>query len=396
MTKALLKEYIETVIGYILSESKQNIINLGFPPTIASIFIESFGKSAFLLAKWYKEYINIRKLDNQTWWKQAYHGSFRREEITLDDLVSLYEAAISGNPETFLQAREKAGLALDPEFSWRSRQERTREEILASLDLEEKAKEIKEAIKENLFQGVFFSSVLVKDIIHGKITDLKPFSNLSFDQAQDKYDKKRVFKEATPLKVYPNGWKWINVGPKCQLVGGQMKNCGSTGVMSFDEDRTMVVLFDKSNKPHVVGTWSPNEKRLSGVEGVASTAPKEKYEDYVLDLTKVLGVKLDWAKSKSVNLALKALLGAENISSIQTIGHTFPNYKLTLKNGEVWYTNQYSFIPEKDVLEALPKYNDNLTNAVSYIFGRDKAEYQDKMLVLMDMAKKLGVDYYSF
>ena len=70
-----------------------------------------------------------------------------------------------------------------------------------------------------------------------------------------------------------------------------MKNCGSTGAMSADENKSMVTLVDKFSKPHIVLTFSPNEKRVSGIEGVASSAPKEIYHQYIIDIIDHLSVE---------------------------------------------------------------------------------------------------------
>ena len=138
----------------------------------------------------------------------------------------------------------------------------------------EKLQDLREEISRGFFKKVFFSRNLIIGIDSGKIIDLHPYANLTFREANEKYEKKSIFSDKTPVKKYPNGWRWVDAGAKCDLIGGMMKNCGSTGVMSADKDRTMLTLFDEQNIPHVVATYSPNEKRISGVEGQASTAVK--------------------------------------------------------------------------------------------------------------------------
>jgi hypothetical protein len=92
------------------------------------------------------------------------------------------------------------------------------------------------------------------------------------------------------------------------LVGGLMKNCGSAGLMSMDKDRTLLVLFDSKNKPHIIVTYSPNEKRIAQDQGIGSSEPKEKYHDYILDLANFLNVRYDVEKSKSPKLIAKYLI----------------------------------------------------------------------------------------
>ena len=58
----------------IITESKDNIINLGYPPIIAKLFFKQWGKQAYLIASWYKDYKNNRA-DNKDWFKLT-HSSF--------------------------------------------------------------------------------------------------------------------------------------------------------------------------------------------------------------------------------------------------------------------------------------------------------------------------------
>lgn len=352
---SLIREYIDVFIGNLLSESKQNIVNLGFPPVIASIFFENFGPKAFLLAKWFKDYKNYRNLENNIWWSKSDSGNiFSKREFRLPDMIYMYEAAASGDMERYQTARKENDFSLKDD-----------------IDLVDAARLWKLEIKESFLEDTFFNSVFVKDIVSGKISDLKPFSNITYQAAQDKYDKKRVFKEAEPLKTYPNGWKWINVGPKCQLVGGLMNNCGSTGVMSSDPDRSMITLFDPRHKPHVVVTWSPNDKRISGDEGAGSTPVKDIYQDYVFDLAKTLGANFDFERTKSPIMKIKGAVGPENVKSITPAGGSTHYNKVELVNGEVWFTNGYHFASESDILKMMPEYENDLLKTLIGVFHHD-------------------------
>jgi hypothetical protein len=63
--KKVLKDFIQLLVGEMLQESKQGIINLGFPEVIASILYKRFGNKASLIAKWVKDY-NIYKATNKS------------------------------------------------------------------------------------------------------------------------------------------------------------------------------------------------------------------------------------------------------------------------------------------------------------------------------------------
>jgi hypothetical protein len=128
----------------------------------------------------------------------------------------------------------------------------------------------------------------------------------------------------------------------------------------MDPDRTIISLFDEHQNPHVVVTYSPNEKRISGDEGAGGTGVKSEYHSYVLDLAKVLGARFDYDRSKSSELRLKGALG-DAVQSLELyFGNTLNTiYLLTMKDGKEYYTaatlaalldtNSYDFISKDDL-----------------------------------------------
>jgi len=351
-----LKQLLETPM--LLLESQQNIMNLGYPKLIASIFHEAFGKKAFLIAKWFREYYSY-KHKNKDWFKKTFDPVLvSGNDITLFDWIRLYESTFT-SPEKYNAVRQELDLYIDPN------------DIITLEDLAENRKLIRQEIKDKFFYDVFFSFTLIKDILSGKLTDLKPYAKLPFQEAKDAYDKKRVFSDYKALKSYRNGWRWINVGRQCQLVGGMMRNCGSAGVMSTDPDRTLIVLFDKHNKAHVIITYSPNEKRISGDEGAASTAVKSKYHNYVLDLAKILGAKLDAHKTKSKGLKIKTILG-DRLAKIKKINikSMFAEFfDVTLEDGRRFVTNGFDMVPVEMVDAATAK-ESSRNKAIKVIFSK--------------------------
>lgn len=351
-----LNSLIESIIAQEilpLTESKQALINLGYPSVVASLISAKFKKHDFTVAKWFKENSSYAKEPN---WFQMQFSDFSRHGPSLGDLINIYEAA---------QASEEKYRAVMNRLEYKNVDEEDFDQV-AILNL------TKRKIEYKLFgDNIFFTYyVLIKDIMSGKLTDLKPYQNLSFEEAKDKYDQKHIFGDVTPLKVYPDGYKWINVGDKCQLVGKQMKNCGSSGVMSMDPDRTILTLFDANNKPHVMVTYSPGDKRLSGDEGVGSSAVKDVYHDYILDLANLLGVNLDYGSTKSYSLKLKSALNGqlksiENIESNSIYDHF---YKISLLDNSVYYTDTYGFIPVKDVVAVAGK-NGDVLDALKKMFN---------------------------
>ena len=347
-------------LNSLLAESKQSIVNLGFPEVIASILYEKYGSNAFVVSKWYKDYFteDYEAMDNKTWWRRA-NTEYSLKQLGLTDLIMLYDAA-KISFEEYNKIKKQLELEIDD----------TQE-----FNKSEKLQDLREEISRGFFKKVFFSRNLIIGIDSGKIIDLHPYANLTFREANEKYEKKSIFSDKTPVKKYPNGWRWVDAGAKCDLIGGMMKNCGSTGVMSADKDRTMLTLFDEQNIPHVVATYSPNEKRISGVEGQASTAVKNEYADYVIDLVKTLGAELDYDREKSKFLKLKYALGnkLKSLKKIPNESDYDEYYVLVTSDNKTYYTNSYEMISKEDVdkinfkmFKPQPK---NIVEKIKLVFG---------------------------
>jgi len=227
-------------------------------------------------------------------------------------------------------------------------------DIIDDYHLEEEKETLQKQIKDKFFKNYFFSSyTIIRDFIQGKIKDIAPYKKLPFFEANRKYEEKITFKDKPPLKKYKNGWRWIDVGMKCNMVGSLMKNCGNAGLMGQDEDRTMIALFDTGNKPHVVVTYSPNEKKIAHDVGVAHSAVKTKYHRYVLDLTKYLGARFDADKTDSKLLKMKYLLRdkAKNIRQIKRVSSWDEYFRFTMANRE-YVSNAYTAVSKEDLDKA--------------------------------------------
>jgi hypothetical protein len=330
------KEYFYENYTLVL-ESKQEIINLGYPKIIADIFFEKFERNSFLIAKWFKDSkrYSFHKGNDDNWFIISQRQLGRGQDMA--DLINLYLAAEKESPEDYKKVLEYLGITPD-------------EEIDKSYLYSQKI-ELAEQIKEDFSRDYFFRSKLINDISAGVLKDLSPYKKLSFEDAEDRYDEKLIFKDKKPIKIYPDGYKWIDVGPKCSLIGKLMKNCGSSGVMGTDKDRTIIALFDQENKPHVVVVYHPNEKRISSEESAASQPVKEKYHDYVLDLANHLNVAFDTGRSKSKLLSIKYILRGK-LKDIESVGEKTPYneyYRLTMDNNLVYYTDGNYLISKTNV-----------------------------------------------
>ena len=318
---------------YFLAESKRDIVNLHYPEVVAKLFYERFGNLAFLMARWFRDYKYPNAEKPENWWLQT--TSSLRQTPSLWDLTYLHTA--TKDEESYHAALEKLKISGDD-----------------MVDLDEQRAGLEEQIKRMLFSDGFFEhNTLIKDILSGELKDISPYKKLEFGAAKDKYDKQRIFKDRAALRVYENGYKWIDTGMRCQLVGKLMKNCGSAGLMGWDENRTLLTLFDKGNKPHVVVTYSPNEKRISSDEGVGSSEVKGKYHDYILDLAKFLGARFDVDKTKSTFLKVKYLLSgiAERLEELPG-GTVYDTYFRFSANNQEYYTNGRVVVSDADMKKA--------------------------------------------
>jgi len=319
---------------WLISESKVNIENLGYPPPIAKLFYKKYGKHAFLIAKWYKSYHSVKETDN---WFDSVHRDWSK--TSLPDLLQLYNATKS--KEDYIAALKDLRIIDQDE-----------DEDYDDYHLQDQRESLLDQIERELFSKTFFNYKnwsIVQDVVSGALKDIAPYKNLSIWDAQKKYDNKKIFGERTPLKEYKNGFKWIDVGSNCHLLGSLMKNCGSAGVMGSDPNRTMIALFGTENKPHVVVTYHPSEKRISGDQGVARSIVKSKYHRYVIDLSNFLNAEFDVERTDSKDLKIKYSLqgigtGLRKLSD----GPFGETYNFNVRN-KSFYTDGYAVVSKEDV-----------------------------------------------
>jgi hypothetical protein len=316
----------------IAASSISSIISLGYPPIMAKIMREMFGDNAFLVSKWLKEYRGndssfISNIGN----KKGYYF-----KSNIEIYLEMYEAA-SKDTEAYKKFQIDNELAVEEDFE---------------IDLNQKKSGAVQGIKDEIKGDIFFYNTLSNGILNNEITNLNEYKKLSFKEALDKYNKKRIFNEYSMIKKYDDGYRWINVGRKCELVGELMNNCGSAGVMSSDPDKTILALFDENNNPHILVTYSPNENRISGFEGKASSEPKDQYLDYIIDLENVLSAKIDPQSGggNSKLLKLKVLLQgfAKEIERIPYESTFSEFFKIIDFNGKTYISNYYMTIPKEN------------------------------------------------
>ena len=125
---------------WLLSENKQEIIALGFPKVIADILYENFGKNAFQIAKWNKDYSGFK--DKENWWIMT-NSSYSMRTLGLADYVRLYEGTkdVESFKKAFYHVYEK-------------------EPKIEEYELEEQRDFFKKRIEEDLLNSTFFDYLM--------------------------------------------------------------------------------------------------------------------------------------------------------------------------------------------------------------------------------------------
>jgi hypothetical protein len=360
---------------YLLTESKQSIINLGYPEIVAKLYFAKFGNKAYLLARWYKEYYSAGLSDKykKDWF--IYHSiDLGNKHYSVRHLIMLYDKL--SDPIEYVKLKNKLEIS-------------DSEEPMDSSQIQEEKEFIISELKEKLFdRSIFYIYYdLVKEVISGKIKNLSEYDHLNFYSAVEKYETKKLFRTQTPFIQYKNGYRWIDAGKKCNIVGNKLKNCGSVGVMGTDPDRHMYVLFDVSDNPHVVVTHSPNEKLLNGIQGIASSEIKDQYVKYVLHLAKKLKVNFKDTVTKYILLKcvfknVSRLRGGKKESIYNKYYKFDYNNETYVSNGEVMILKSdlkkiYDAIKSKTL-----KLKYNTRNVIRDAFDfRNRPEIKDQLQV---------------
>jgi len=314
------------------ADSTGNIVRvLGYPPEIAKVIQKIFGKNAFLIARWLKEYNTYSEKEDDNDWldRLGKPGSWMRGiDGSVLNAYNGLKAAKEG-PEKLREFLNNKGYSS--------------ETVTDDASVKMWADHLEEQVAEELKKDLMFYNTLGEKILSGEITNLAPYKKMKWIDAIRVYDQHQSFENKTPILSFEDGHRWINVGTKSRLIKEHLDNCGSVGVMSKDPDRAMIGLFNKNNQAVAVVTWSPNEKRISGDEGNRYSEVDEKYHNYILALVKHLGAQFDYDKSKSKSLSTKYLL-RDVASDMKIIYTSFYDVYFEFKDhyGKSFYTNKYT------------------------------------------------------
>jgi hypothetical protein len=369
----------------LLLESKQSIIKLGYPAVLAALFYKRYGNKAYLIAKWYKDYKQVKAGDERSLMDSPFNKGLR-----VVDYIKLYDAAKRNDVDDYVEACKFADISEKDCLTNRDNPEWFKETIKILL----------QNLEEKYFDTYFFSrhNKFILDILSGKIKNLNKYDHLPYDDAQKLYDEFRLFSEQKPLKLYKNGYKWVNIGNKCTLVAKYMANCGSVGLMSDDKDKSGIVLFDNNNKPHVILVYSPNQNRISSEEGVGHSEVKPEYHEYILDLTTVLSAKLDLHKTQGSLLKMKYIFGNDNIQEIKfKTTSVYSRYYKVKYNKRVYYSDGYEMVDSDSAKVTLEKVKSSGEKLYKGIRGLGKLGLLQVLFNTTNksLLKSLGLDYVS-
>ncbi len=298
-----------------LADSQGNIVSLlGYPKEVADWFQHKFGKYSFLMAKWAKELYSHGRgdfLENITpfglrggedYPKLVFRQFSVKDLLKYRDLIfKLHQMQNMDEIKNLLIADgRRLGLEWDNESDNFINGAINEVFEFLSGDLTPKI--------EPFFEW-FMHQDIVKAVLLGTI-NLNEYKKLSLNEAVEKFNAKNL----DPSEGFPtvlnleDGWRWIAVGPKCQWVGKEMKNCGSSGIYSeygqkggefqdLTKDRTILVLVDPGNSPHLMLVYSQEANWINAVEGKGSGHyPKIEYLKRLKPLYMALG-KPNFGKS---------------------------------------------------------------------------------------------------
>lgn len=294
---------------FTITESKQSIVNLGFPKVIAKILQERFKEKAPLLAKWMAQQMSLilRPNSKKTPWEQEEINYFG-EKSNLYKMVEMYE---------------NEGQRMD----------------------HIERQELYDDIKEEFFNRLFWKYRLIKDFLKNPSLPISNYKNLSFSDARKKYDTMRLQKDETVLHTCKSGNVWADVGQDNEIVGNIMKNCGRCSLMSLSEDKTMVWLREggKNGTPKVLVTYSRQDKTIGAITGKAGSSVKDKYVPDIIEWVEAFGLTINSHTNMNELVRIYSKYtdrlqnGISSISRLREKGHWSYNshFIVDLKSGPV-------------------------------------------------------------
>lgn len=319
------------------ADSTGRIVSLlGYPKPLAKILQKRFGGNSFLIARWLKEYYNY--LQSPNWWEnlgRGFSSSFSDSRMKI--LISLLSRLEEGR-ESYLKYLVSKDM-LDPSemetYFWNPESQKI---------------ELEKEIEDVLFSDHFFSRDLTKKIMQNPSATQR-YQDKTFKEASEDFGRRNLLELDKVILSYENGWRWIDAGKRNDMVAHDLANCGSSGLMSDDPDRTILALINDIGTVKLIVTWSPNQKRISSARdsGGSRESIKSMYHSYILDLMKKIGANYlpNSVQKEDVELCIRTISDGEpELLSESLFGN---KYKFKTVDGENWIAiDNDSFLKEND------------------------------------------------
>ena len=356
--------------------SKQSIVNLGYPEIFASFFIEKFANNSFIIARWIKEILDDSKsfFDDDPF----YFGLINGFNNNAKEEMNMYLASQKGRDFYYNYLKER-GFEVDYKYSF-----------------EEEKDILVDDLRKSFNKSVKFKRDLIKQIHSGKITNISEYKKLNYNDASMKYMDKNIGNEKNTIISYHDGYRWVDFGKSCDWLGRKMKNCGSSGLTGLSFDSRMLALLDENNKPHVILTDNTDISTVSSIQGAASSSPKEKYHNYIIDLIKELNLKFDLKTNKSISLYIDFIFQDLDLEKELVYKGTWKDiYKLTVGN-RIFYSDGKHILDNDSTIKAYEFLDlkdddgnkESLQNSLTYIFSGAKFKYDQ-------LSEELGIEFYD-
>lgn len=212
-------------------ESKQNILNLGYPQEVVDQFFQNWKDDGYVVGRWMKEYYHgegkgwFRNLPEMNVTIEEYYEKMIQSASMMNQFRDRYEDYFH---LTFGELLDMQGGIHEESY--------------------------KMLIRLCLFEMEFFGTELGQTCLNSYGHKWLQYKKLSYSQASAKWDKVIAFEDYPIVYAYNDGWCWRKLESSNSLVAELMSNCGDTGG-SYDN---LVVLFDNNKKPRVLGSLEGN------------------------------------------------------------------------------------------------------------------------------------------
>lgn len=218
---------------HLIIESKQELLNLGYPPWFIEHFVKNFNTYAHVVARWMKEY---------------YGGKDKRWFYDLPEMKLTVK-------KVFTAVVNKHGIMNQFADRYRPYYDLTLQDVLDPTKSSDLSIEDRWQLTDLFFTNMrFFDTELGQTILNSNDNKWIQYRKLSFKEASAKWDKVIAFEDYPILYSYKDGWCWRKLESYNELIAELMGNCGDTA--SYEDK--LVVLFDDNKKPRVLGTLSGN------------------------------------------------------------------------------------------------------------------------------------------